>query len=193
MPFVVGQTLAGQALTLTQMVAAVVDRTDRPDMTTTITGFIQQAASQIHNQNDFAKDITFATCVNPNGAQYTYDLDLSQLTYYRKIKEIVFLDANGNELWDVKINKVSADTLLDYNGCPANNNNTYMQVGGYKIRIRSNFPFLAVNVYYYAWPQMGNTDNTFTSWIATEYPWIFIDLAVRAVKNNTGDDVGDAE
>lgn len=173
-------------MTLTEMVTIVAnDRTDRPDMTSAITGYIQQAAAQLHSTNDFAKDITVSTGTNPSGPAYSYDFDLSTLTRYRKVKKVIFLDANGNELV-VDVDKRQLDSMLDYNNLTSGN--YWMPIGGNKIRVVAEFPFSSFNVYYYQWPQMGNSDATFTSWIASEYPWVFIDLAVRSVKNNTGDD-----
>lgn len=173
-------------MTLTQMIAAVVDRTDRPDMASTITGFIQQTANKLHSQYDFAKDIVVVPISNPAGPAYVFDYDASVLDKFRKIKEIRFLDMYGNELTEIKVDKVDLLNMLDYTGQVQSP--SWMALGGYKYRIRSDFPVSAMNIYYYAYPNMGSTDGTFTSWIANEYPWVFIDMAVRAVKNNTGDD-----
>jgi len=173
-------------MTLDDLVTNVVDRTSRPDKTTSIIAYIRQAVNLLHTTTDYNRDVISTSLVNASGPQYDYDIDTSALTNFRKIKSVSYIDSDGNEIKQIPITHADITALLDYSG--AISENVVYNLGGGSYRVHGGFPFYGVKVYYYAFPLMGATAATFNSWIADLYPWIIIDMATKSIKAGTGDD-----
>lgn len=183
MSLVINPSPANTAMSYTDILNAVIENTSRPDQVSIHSRNIRQATLQLHSGNFWNKDVQLAQldCVNPQTAQ---TLPLGTIDNYRRMKNLIILDSNLNEIPEYNILPADTETLLDENA--QSRTNIWWQAGS-AVNVRCQDPFRFINVYYYAAPKLGTTDVTFSSWIADLYPFAIIDLAVRMYKALTGE------
>lgn len=176
-------------MNLTELVDAVYEETNRPDLDTQTAQAVRSSVLKMHTLDFFYKDIASARLVFDSSA-YIQQIDTTvfpryrSLSYFRKddpalspyqvnpLLQPPFLNGAGavnisQSMGFIKI--LTPDDILDSYGAEK------LDVGyqaGTSIWIKSSSAFRMGLLGFYRYPDI--SDATFDSWIATEYPYSII-------------------
>lgn len=196
-----------------ELVNAVVTDTNRPDMDSSQggDGQIQQAViratAYLHGIDYFLKDIKEVT-VQFDKLAYIQVLDTSVLPRYRALSyarkndpTLSTFQQNPTILPPLMNNQgavnfkesmamftvVNVDKIFDIYGYESERMNVMYQAGR-NINFKSPSAFQNVLFAYYQYPVADSTNNgaNYQSWIAEEFPFAIISVAISNIFNNTG-------
>jgi hypothetical protein len=182
-----------------QLVQAVGDETNRPDLVGEINQSVLEATLMAHTVENFYKDIQEATVVFDQPLQYLQQLDTSDLPFFRNMAYIRKTNptATGFEQtntippgpstfppnqWNF-LKRVDIGDILDSYGYEKRD--VWYQAGS-QINIKSSTSLQYVTVGWYKYPNL-DVDN-FTSWIANELPFVIIYRACASVHAKISED-----
>lgn len=173
-------------MTLTELLAEVYVITNRPDRIAETLSGVRSAAMKVHRADFFPKDmyetgITFPTSSHTQQINYRTIIPRWRSgKYLRKFDPTAHpTPGQAGKFFDL----MRPETLLDDY---SQERTDVWYLAGDIIQVRSSTEFQYALLGCYLNPLVGNTDELFQSWIATEYPWAIIHFAASYVFRSIG-------
>jgi hypothetical protein len=167
-------------MTFAELLAAVIVKTNRPDLVAETTLAIQHATLQCHRSDKYLRDI-YETAVAFSTSDYIQTLDYKALLpLWRGIKYLRKYDAVGGTA-GMELQPISVDQTFDsYN---IERVNVYYLAGSaYQIKCDTSEQYFLLGCYLNP-----NTDTSnFSSWVAQDYPFAIVYKAAASVCEDIG-------
>ena len=168
-------------MTLTELITEVYGITNRPDRIQETLSGVRSATMKVHRLDYFPKDI-YETGINFPTSDYTQQIDYRAIIpRFRAMKYLREFDATAFPspgLAGKFFQMVAPETILDDYFAERKD---IWYLAGDVIQVRSCTQFQYALLGCYLNPIVGITDETFSSWIATEFPWAIIHNAASHV------------
>ena len=167
-------------MTLTELQAAVILETNRPDLITRTLQSVQSATLKAHQSDFYPRDI-FETGLNLNDELYEHDFEVTTfIPRFRAIKYFRHYDNIGS-VPGAFFEVISPENVLDSYNCTRTN---VCYLGGAEIHIKSPIKFQYTLFGCYINPDI--SVGSYDSWIATYHPFAIIYEAAAMIARSTG-------
>ena len=166
-------------MNLSELQSEVLSLVNRPELlNTTILAGVKAATLKLHQMDFFAKDILETGITFPS-AEYLQQYDYSaNIPRWRALKYLRKVDPTSGEVMDPPLHILTPDNLLDDYGVEKTN---VVYQAGTVLNIKCDAEIQQFVLGCYLNPDVGT--GTYTSWIATEYPYaIVFDAAAMVFK-----------
>lgn len=167
-------------MNLTELQAAVVEITGRPDLTTMTLSQVKAATLKVHLTDFYKKDI-YETGLSFATAEYEQDFEVKTfIPRYRAIKYARKYDNDSGEP-GIFFGIVDPVNVVDSYGVARTD---ICYAGGEEIHFKSSTEFQYALFGCYIHPDV--VTETYTSWIAVEHPYVIVHEACRNIFSITG-------
>ena len=167
-------------MTLSELIDAVYEQTNRPDLITQTTAAVKSATLKMHRSDFYAKDI-YESGVDFGTLSYTHSFDyITFIANHRAFKYFKRVEDASDEQGKF-IDIVGVDEILDQYGC---NRTDIAYNAGRVLEIRSSVEFRYALIGVYVNPIV--TDAGYSSWVAEQYPYSIVYEAARIIFKSKG-------
>jgi len=156
---------------------AVIDRTKRPDRTTEIDLFINEAVSQYVIRGSFIRDLVESSLAIDN-TLYGATISISALTGFRRFE---YIKIDGTL---IKLLKVTPNSMIE---CCQLRPNTYYLAGTSLTYVLDRLA-TSLDIGYYAYPAVLDAVTVNTHWLFDASPYAIIHLVSGKIFQSIGDD-----
>lgn len=167
-------------MTFDELVAEVYILTTRPDLTAMTKSAIKAATLKAHKTDFYSKDI-FESGVEFSTSEFRQSLDyIGLFSNFRALKYLKRVESQTDEV-GAFIDIITPEEVLDSYGC---NRSDIAYVAGRVLEIRSAVSFSKCLLGCYVLPIV--REDSYTSWVAEQSPFLIIYEAVRVVLATIG-------
>lgn len=176
-------------MNLTDLQAAVVTETKRPDLVPETLQKVLEATLSCHLTDNYIFDIVESQVVF-NDCEYIQELDLTLIPQFRAANYLrkAPLDEYNKPIWRGRernfLKHVDLSDVIDNYGYEKQD--VWYQAGT-QINIKSSTRLQYLLLGYYTYPMIGNTDATYSSWIAANMPYVIIYRAAGTIFQMIGE------
>lgn len=165
--------------TLTELVDKMITRSKRPDKAAVCKDYLVEAARFIHGIENWGRDRAVATLTMPT-AGGDFSASLTGLVRRRMI-EAVYPSVTGVDQIEYKLLKSDPFSKANFQH--------YWYEMGDTLVGNSSYAGTTYSVHYFAYPQLGDTDGTFQTWLAIDEPDVLFYYAMAKLARDLGDKV----
>jgi len=167
-------------MTFDELVAEVIDITNRKDLTSSIKSAVKAATIKAHQTDFYSKDI-FETGVEFTSKEFRQSLDyITLITNFRALKYFRRVEDETDDI-GAFIDIILPEEVLDSYG---ENRTDIAYVAGRVLEIRASVSFTKALLGCYVNPIV--REGAYTSWVAEQHPFFIIHEAARRIYKAIG-------
>lgn len=151
---------------LSDLLQEVYAETKRPDLSVLTISKIREATQFLHGADDWKRDLLSVQFSLPS-AMYETNLDIGFIQRRRRIYQVIPLGADTQPLERADISEFSNNSTGEV--MP----HCFYEFGN-TVGIKSAYPTQQLVLWFYAFPEIGSSDETYKSWIADINPYAII-------------------